>query len=103
MTLQAGDTIGSIPTRIYRQPKQALLQAVPAARHHKLAGTSQDLSIGRNYRGMDWSVRSSIKLKSMTPISKRALEACKPELPIIENPELTRSLPSLPSYRLELE
>ena len=89
VTLEPGDTIGSITTRIHWLAKRALLQAVPVARRHKLSSTKQDLSIGRNYRGIDWSVRTSIKLKSLTPISKRAIEACKPELPIIESPGLT--------------
>ena len=86
--VQEGDNIGSITTRLHYMAKSALLKAVAAADDEKLSSVAQDLSMGRNYRGLDWSMGTSLKLSRLLPVSAKALAASGPELPIHESTEL---------------
>lgn len=87
--VQEGDNIGSITTRLHYMAKSALLKAVAAAADdHNLSSVPQDLSVGRNYRGIDWSIGTSLRLSRLLPVSEKALIASGPELPIHESAEL---------------
>ena len=86
--VQEGDNIGSITTRLHYMAKSALLKAVAAADNKRLCSVAQDLSMGRNYRGRDWSIGTSLKLSRLLPVSEKALSASEPELPIHESAEL---------------
>ena len=82
--VREGDTIGSITTRLHDMAKSALLRAVAAAQHERLTSVPQDLSMGKNYRSQDWTIGTSVRLRRLIPVSQRALEASRPELPIHE-------------------
>ena len=86
--VREGDTVGSITTRLHSKATEKLVRAVAVAKNQKLVGVPQDLTVGRNYRSRDWSVRSALRLKRVLPISNNLLRQSQPELPIHENPSL---------------
>ena len=94
--VQRGDTIGSITTRLHGMAKPLLLKAVSDARNGKLDTVPQELTVGKNYRGVDWSVWNSLMLRKLIPIAQKALEASRPELPIHESPSLRAIAPDSP-------
>jgi hypothetical protein len=91
--VHAGDTVGSITTRLHYMAKAALIKAVAAAQHDRLESVPQDFSMGRTYRGVDWTVGTGISLHRRIPVSQQALTASGPELPIHVNPALSAELP----------
>jgi len=86
--VQEGDNIGSITTRLHYMAKSSLLKAVASANGEQLSTVAQDLFKGRNYRGQDWSIATSLRLSRLQPVSGKALAASGPELPIHESAEL---------------
>jgi methionyl-tRNA formyltransferase len=89
--VEAGDTVGSITTRLHDMARPVLLEAVKASQQAKLNTVRQDLSIGKNYRGIDWTVWTSIKLRMLIPVTQKALASSGPELPIHENRALSKN------------
>jgi hypothetical protein len=89
--VQRGDTIGTITTRLHGMAKPLLIKAVADAQQAKLDTVPQELSVGKNYRGVDWSVWNSLMLRKLIPITQKAMETSRPELPIHESPSLRAS------------